>query len=58
MKFYTTQSDLLQYNGAEVTVLGPLPESEYDKEDVGPMFMIRFPDGKEIDAFEDELIAE
>jgi len=53
--FYTTQSDLMQYNGTVVKVLWPLPESEYDREDVGPMYRIRLFDGSEIDAFDDEL---
>lgn len=54
-KFYTTQSDLVKYNGTEVVVLGPLSESEYDREEVGPMYHIRLFDGTEIDAFDDEL---
>lgn len=53
--FYTTQSDLSQYNGTVVEVLGPLPESEYDREDVGPMYRVRLWDGSVIDAFDDEL---
>lgn len=55
-KFTTTQSDLLKFNGLEVDVLGPLSESEYDLEDVGPMFKARFPDGEIRDVFEDEII--
>lgn len=58
MKFRTTDSSLVQYNNTVVEVLGELDESEYDKADVGPMFNIRFQDGKEAEAFEDELYSE
>lgn len=53
--FTTTQSDLQKYNGCECEVVRECPENEYDKFDVGPMFVIRFADGYETDAFEDEL---
>lgn len=53
--FRTTQSDLLKFNGTIVEVTGPLPETEYDKEDVGPMFRARFNDGIIRDVFDDEL---
>lgn len=36
-------------------VIRPLTEQEADISDVGPMFKIRFLDGTETDAFEDEL---
>lgn len=54
--FYTTQSDLLKYNGTVVEVLREMAESEYDKADVGPMYVIRFFDGFVAGAFEDELL--
>lgn len=53
--FTTMQSDLRKYNGQIVDILGPLDESKYDKEDVGPMFTIKFHDGVIAEAFEDEL---
>lgn len=53
--FHTTDSELLKFNNTIVTVLDPLPESEYDKEDVGPMFRARFIDGEIRDVFDDEL---
>lgn len=53
--FTTTQSTLLSRNGQEVEVGRPLTLDECDIEDVGNMFKIKFEDGEEIDAFEDEL---
>lgn len=53
--FRTTDSDLIQFNNSIVEVVEPLPESEYDKEDVGPMFRARFSDGVIRDVFDDEL---
>lgn len=55
MVFKTTQSDLIKYNGTQVDVLGELEADKYDKDDVGTMYKIRFCDGLETDAFEDEL---
>ena len=42
-------------SGQVVEVLRPLTEDEADLFDVGPMYRIRFADGTETDAFEDEL---
>lgn len=42
------------YNGQKVTVLGEVPDSEKDPE-IGPMFYVRFDDGVETMAFEEEL---
>ena len=53
--FRTTQSDLLKFNGTIVLVLAPLPEADYDKEDVGPMFCAQFKDGATRNVFDDEL---
>lgn len=58
MIFKTTQSDLLKYNGQRIVASAPLPENEYDKEDVGPMFRIRLNSGAMLTAFEDEMIEE
>jgi hypothetical protein len=41
--------------GQTVVIVRPLTEAEADPE-VGPMFRVRFPDGFEGDAFEDELV--
>ena len=53
--FNTTDSELMKYNGTEVKVIRPLTEKECDIEDVGNMYKVRFYDGYECDAFEDEL---
>ncbi len=55
--FNTTDTDLEKYNGTEVEVIRPLTEDEADISDVGNMYKVRFADGFETDAFEDELIA-
>ena len=54
-KFNTTDSELRKYNGTEVEVIRPLTEDEADISDVGNMYKVRFSDGYERDAFEDEL---
>ena len=48
-------SELNYRSGEEVTVIRELSEKEVDINDVGRMFHVRFNDGYEIDAFEDEL---
>ena len=53
--FNTTDSELKKYNGTEVEVIRPLTEDEVDIADVGNMYKVRFYDGYERDAFEDEL---
>lgn len=53
--FNTTDSELVKYNGTEVEVIRPLTEKECDIADVGNMYKVRFYDGYERDAFEDEL---
>ena len=53
--FNTTDSELRKYNGTEVEVIRPLTEDETDIFDVGNMYKVRFSDGYERDAFEDEL---
>ena len=53
--FNTTDTELLKYNGTDVEVIRPLTETECDIEDVGNMYKVRFSDGYEKDAFEDEL---
>lgn len=49
-------SKLNERSGQLVEVVRPLTEEEADLFDVGPMYRIRFPDGFETDAFEDELV--
>ncbi|WIB65705.1 hypothetical protein [Curtobacterium sp. MCBD17_040] len=51
----TSETDLDGRHGQRVHVIGPLDESEYDVEEVGPMFRVRFDDGHEADVFSDEL---
>ena len=53
--FTTTDTELLKYNGTDVKVIRPLTEEECDIEDVGNMYKVKFADGYERDAFEDEL---
>lgn len=53
--FNTTQSDLTKYNDTEVEILRALTDTEADIFDVGNMYCVRFNDGYETDAFEDEL---
>lgn len=50
-----TDSELRPRNGQVVEVLGPTDPSRFEIEETGPMFRVRFPDGFETDAFEDEL---
>lgn len=54
--FNTKDSELTQYNGSVVEIIRPLTSDECDIEDVGNMYKVRFSDGYERDAFEDELI--
>ena len=49
-------SALNNRSGQEVEVVRPLSATECDIDEVGNMFRIRFKDGFETDAFEDELI--
>ncbi|MCI6676082.1 MAG: hypothetical protein MSG78_04120 [Clostridiales bacterium] len=53
--FNTIDTELSKYNGTDVEVIRPLTETECDIEDVGNMYKVRFSDGYERDAFEDEL---
>jgi hypothetical protein len=52
--------DSIYYNvdrkGDIVTIVRPLTMDEADLHEVGPMYRCIFPDGLEIDAFDDELI--
>ncbi len=41
--------------GQTVDIVRPLTDAEHDRAEVGQMFRIRFDDGIEADAFEDEL---
>lgn len=53
--FNTTDKELLKYNGTDVEVVRLLTETECNIEDFGNMYKVRFADGYERDAFEDEL---
>lgn len=53
--FNTTQTDLVKYNNNIVNIKRALTVSEIDIEDVGPMYEIILPNGKQIEAFKDEL---
>lgn len=57
-KVFDTHGGDTQLNdrsGQVVEVIRPLTGKEVDLADVGPMFKVRFEDGYETDAFEDEL---
>lgn len=59
-KYYTFDThggyeELNDRSGSSVLVLRALTEKEVDINDVGPMYEVRFPDGYQCDAFEDEL---
>lgn len=56
--FYTHDSKLRKHNGLKVEILRKLTASECDEEEVGSMYEVRMPDGKEIHAFDDELFDE
>ena len=49
-------SSLRDRDGDVVDVISLVDEKEYDKDDVGEMYRVRFEDGVEIDAFDDELL--
>ena len=51
-----TDSDLCVRDGQKCAILRRLTKKEADMFEVGPMYKIRFLDGFETDAFEDELI--
>lgn len=53
--FNTTDTELVKYNGTKVEIIRPLTYDECDIDDVGNMYKVRFYDGYERDAFEDEL---
>ena len=57
MKFNTNgkDSEWSKYDGYYCEVIRPLTQDEADIEEVGPMYKVKFTDGVEIDAFEDEL---
>lgn len=48
-------SELTRRDGESIELLGKLDPSDYDECETGPMFHIRFEDGFETDAFEDEI---
>ena len=53
--FFTKQKDLVKYNGLSCKVIVPLNESEYDKDDVGPMYRIVLETGAQLNCCADEL---
>lgn len=54
--FKTVESGLLKYNGKTCNVVAPVNLNEYDITSTGNMYQIKFEDGFEAHAFEDELI--
>ena len=55
--FNTNYPKLKKYNKTEVEIIRPLYEEEYEYEieDVGYMYMVKFADGSKEVVFEDEL---
>lgn len=49
-------SKLAKYDGCMCEIVRELTRDEADIDDVGKMFHIKFMDGYETDAFDDELI--
>jgi hypothetical protein len=42
-------------SGQSVEIVRRIPANEFDEAEVGPMYRVRFSDGVETDAFEEEL---
>lgn len=55
-KFHTTQTNLVHLNGQKVLQKEPLSESEYDRSEVGSMWVIHLESGVSLHCFDDELI--
>jgi hypothetical protein len=53
--FTTNDNDWKKYSGQECIVLHGVNEKDYDIEDVGSMWVIKFADGVKTDAFAYEL---
>lgn len=51
----TAEKELHSRSGQTVEVLHPIDPDSYDSAEVGTMYAIRFSDGYESEAFEDEL---
>lgn len=49
------EDNLKSHSGQTVTIVRPLTADEADLAEVGPMSRIKFSDGYEADAFDDEL---
>lgn len=54
-RFKTVDTDLVSRSGSVCTIVRRLTDDEADFNETGPMYAIRFPDGAEACAFEDEL---
>lgn len=57
MRFNTHGGDsvLNSRSGEHIELLGKLDSNLYDECETGPMYRVRFEDGFETDAFEDEI---
>ena len=53
--FVTPYDQYSHLSGLEVEVIKPVNPSTYDKDEAGTLWIIRFDDGKEIQAWEEEL---
>ena len=56
LTFNSVQTDYSKYSGMKLEIIEPLPESEYDLIEVGPMFRIKLENGLVLTAFDDEII--
>lgn len=53
--FESPYDQLREHNGKPYTLVGQLPFEDYDFDDCGPLFLIRFEDGTEVEAWPEEL---
>ena len=44
-----------QYNGMSFEIIREMTEQEYDKEEVGNMYIVKLENGEEIQAYEEEI---
>lgn len=53
--FLTPYDQYADRHGQACTILGEAPSNEYDRDEVGVMFRVRFGDGEVIDAWPEEV---
>lgn len=53
--FQTPYEQYASRHGQSCTVIGEVPSTEYDRDEVGVMYRVRFNDGEVIDAWPEEV---